>query len=100
MGHVNTDPLPEGAGYCVGGVDPAVSVQHVLGDVFGVDTVDRVPDVLPGGDDQREGEEEGDGGAVVKPEYAGVDGDVVRFDQTFQSSEYFQHCPSPTSSLV
>ena len=39
MGHINPNPLPECAGYRVGGVDPAVRVQHVLGDVFGVDTV-------------------------------------------------------------
>ena len=87
MGHVNTNPLPEGAGYCVGGVDPAVSVQHVLGDVLGVDTVDRVPDVLPGGDDQREGEEEGDGGGVVQAEDAGVRGDSVLLDKALQTTK-------------
>jgi hypothetical protein len=30
MGHIDPDPLPEGAGDGVGGVDPAVRVQHVL----------------------------------------------------------------------
>ena len=30
MGHVHSNPLPEGAGDGVGGVDPAESVQHVL----------------------------------------------------------------------
>jgi hypothetical protein len=30
MGHVEADPLPEGTGDGVGGVDPAVRVQHVL----------------------------------------------------------------------
>ena len=34
-----TNPLPESAGYGVGGVYPAVGVQHILGDVLGVDTV-------------------------------------------------------------
>ena len=29
--HVETNPLPEGTGDGVGGVDPAVRVQHVLG---------------------------------------------------------------------
>ena len=51
-------------------MDPAVSVQHVLGDVLGVDTVYRVADILAGGDDEGESEEEGDGGAIVKPENA------------------------------
>ena len=39
VSHVNTNPLPECAGDGVGGVDPAVSVQDVLGNVFGVNTV-------------------------------------------------------------
>jgi hypothetical protein len=30
MGDIETDPLPEGTGDGVGGVDPAVGVQHVL----------------------------------------------------------------------
>ena len=34
-----TNPLPESAGYGVGGVYPAVGVQHILGDVLGVDAV-------------------------------------------------------------
>ena len=31
VGHVETNPLPEGAGDGVGGVDPAVRVENVLG---------------------------------------------------------------------
>ena len=31
VGHVEPNPLPECAGNCVGGVDPAVRVQNVLG---------------------------------------------------------------------
>ena len=34
-----TNPLPESAGYGVGGVYPAVGVQYILGNVLGVDTV-------------------------------------------------------------
>ena len=34
-----TNPLPESAGNGVGGVYPAVGVQHILGDVLGVDAV-------------------------------------------------------------
>ena len=30
MGHIEPNPLPEGAGDGVGGVDPAVGVQNVL----------------------------------------------------------------------
>ena len=34
-----TNPLPESAGYGVGGVYPAVGVKHILRDVLGVNTV-------------------------------------------------------------
>ena len=49
MSHIDPDPLPEGAGDGVGGVDPAVRVQHVLWNVLGVNTVDGVAHILPEG---------------------------------------------------
>ena len=49
VGHVDTDPLPEGAGDRVRGVDPAVRVQHVLRNVLSVNTVDGVAHILPVG---------------------------------------------------
>jgi len=91
MSNIYTNPLPEGTGDRVRAVDPAVRVQHVLGDVLGVDTVYRIAHVLASGHDQGEGQQEGDGGGVVEPEDAGVDGDVVRLDQPLQTSEYFDH---------
>ena len=30
MGHVESNPLPEGTGDCVGGVNPAVGIQNIL----------------------------------------------------------------------
>ena len=62
-----TNPLPESAGYGVGGVYPAVGVDHVLGDVVGVDAVDGVTHVLRGGHHDREGQHAGGGQAVVQP---------------------------------
>ena len=105
-----TNPLPESAGYGVGGVYPAVGVQHILGDVLGVDTVYGVPDVLPGGHNKREGEEEGDSRPVVEPEDARVYSGVMGLDKALESSEYLQHgggsevcmdwLPPPTLTLV
>ena len=46
VSNINTNPLPEGTGDGVGGVDPAVGVQHVLGDVFCVDAVYGIANVL------------------------------------------------------
>jgi len=77
MSNIYTNPLPEGTGDRVRAVDPAVSVQHVLGDILGVDTVYGIAHVLSRGYNQGEGQEEGDGGGVVEPEDAGVDGDMV-----------------------
>ena len=105
-----TNPLPESAGYGVGGVYPAVGVQHILGNVLGVDTVYGVPDVLPGGHDKREGEEKGDSSTVVEPEDARVYGGVMGLDKALESSEYLEHgdgsevcldwLPPPTLTLV
>ena len=51
----------------VGGVYPAVGVDHVLGDVVGVDAVDGVTHVLRGGHHDGEGEHAGGGQPVVQP---------------------------------
>ena len=105
-----TNPLPESAGYGVGGVYPAVGVQHILGDVLGVNTIYGVPDILPGGHNKREGKEEGNSRAVVEPEDARVYGRVMGLDQALESSEYLEHgggsavcrarLPLPTLTLV
>ena len=110
MSNINTNPLPESAGYGVGGVYPAVGVEHILGDVLGVNTVYGVPDILPGCHDKREGEEEGDRRAVVEPEDARVYGGVMGLDKALESSEYLEHgggsvlclawVPPPTLTLV
>ena len=41
--------------------------------------------------DEGKGEEEGDGGGVVEPEYTGVYRDRVRLDQPLEAAEYVQH---------
>ena len=91
MGNIYTNPLPEGTGDGVGAVYPAVGVQHVLGDVLGVNTVYGIAHILPRGGDDGACQEEGDGGGVVEPEDAGVDGDAVGLHQALQTSEYFDH---------
>ena len=91
VGHVDADPLPEGAGNGVGWVDPAVGVQHVLGNVFGVDAVDGVANVLPRRHDQREGQQAHDGEGVVQPEDRAVDVHVAHLDQVLEAAEHVQH---------
>lgn len=91
-------------------MDPAVGVQHILGDVLGVNTIYGVPDILSGGHNKREGKEEGNSRAVVEPEDARVYGRVMGLDQALESSEYLEHdggsavsqawLPLPTLTLV
>ena len=54
--HVNAYPFPMGGREGVGGMDPAVGVEHVFGYFFGVHAHDGGTDVLAGGDDEREGQ--------------------------------------------
>lgn len=41
----------------IGAVDPAVCVENIFGNIFGVDAVDGIADVLTRGDNQREGDQ-------------------------------------------
>ena len=52
MSHVDADSFPEGTRYCVGRVDPAVSIEHILWDVFAMNTINRVANVLAGSHDE------------------------------------------------
>ena len=68
---------------------------------LGVDAVDGVPDILPGGDDHGEGEEDDGGDAPVQAEHWAVDVYVGDFDQGLQAKEYVEHCRrSPLWLLV
>ena len=46
MWHVYPHPFPMGGGEGVGGMDPAVGVEHILGDVLCVNTVNGVANIL------------------------------------------------------
>ena len=87
MRNIHPNSLPVGRAESVGGVDPAVGVQHILGDVLGVDAVDGVAHVLPGGDKEREGEASHHRDRVMKPEDARVDLDMGKLHQTLQSAK-------------
>ena len=58
-----------------------------LRNVLGVDAVDGVPDVLPCGDEEGEGETGHDCDGVVEPEDAAVYLDMRELYQTLQSSQ-------------
>ena len=53
--------------------------------------VDGVPDVLPGGDEERADDEDDEGGLVVEPEDIVVDADGVELDQPLDGAEHVEH---------
>ncbi len=58
VGDLVADVERQRPGYRVGGVDPAVQVEHVVGHVVRVDAVDRVAHILPRRDDHGEREQD------------------------------------------
>lgn len=72
MGNVDADALPVRRRQRVRRVDPAVRVEHILGNVSGVDAHDWRADVLPRRDDEGEGQQGHDGDPVVKPEHGSI----------------------------
>lgn len=77
--HLLTERVLDG----VSGVYPAVRVEHVLGYVLGVHTVDGVADVLARRHNQTERHQDHHGDAVVETEYRRVDMDVANLYQVF-----------------
>lgn len=91
MRHLIADLLKVGTVDRVGGVDPAVGVEDVLGDILGVDAVDGVADVLSRRHNETEGQQDHHRDGVVQPEDGRVDVDVADFDQVLETAEYVQH---------
>ena len=91
MSNINTNPLPESTGDGVGGMDPAVCVQHILWDVFRVNTVYGVTNILASGCHYREGKEKCDCGRIMKPEDAGVYHHMLGLHEPLQPTEHVQH---------
>jgi len=76
VSHIKTNPFPEGTGDGVCGVDPAIGVENILWNVFGVYAVYWVADILFGRHNEGEGEHAGGGHAVVQSEHPAVDVNV------------------------
>ena len=91
MGYLKAHFLEMSAVNGVRTVDPTVRIEYVLGDILGVDAVDRITDVLPRRHDETEGEQDHHRDAVVQPEDGRVDVDVADFDEVLETAEYVQH---------
>ena len=91
MCHIDANTFPESTGDGVCGVDPAVRVEHIFGDVFGMNTVDGVTHILPGGDNERKGQQAHDGEGIVQPKDSAVNVHMADLDQVFEATEHVYH---------
>ena len=102
--NVGEDSVRDGEG----GVDPAVGVHHVLGDVRVHYTVDRVSNILPAGDQEAAGDQDHHGGLankniiisisssrsahlIVKTEDVVVDADFIYLEKIFNWFKDIKH---------
>ena len=76
---IHPDSLPMGGAQGVGGVDPAVRVQHLFRDVLRVDAHDRGTDVLPRRHNEGKGEQDHDGRPVMESKYTTVRVETANF---------------------
>lgn len=72
-------------------MNPAVRIQHVLGNVFGVNAIDWIADVLARRYDQREGHEHQNREGVVRSKDQRIDVHMTDANQVLQAAEYVQH---------
>ncbi len=89
--HVHPDPLPVRRAERVGGVDPTVRVEHVLGDVPGVHAHDGRANVLAGCHDEGEGQQGHHRHPIVQPEHGPIRVVPADLDQALEPEEQVQH---------
>lgn len=98
--HLGADLLQEQALERVRRMDPAICVEDVLWNVFGVHTVDRIADILARRDDQRERHQHHDSDRVVQPEHGRIDVHMADLDEILKATEYVEHRETAASSLM
>lgn len=86
LAHAAHQPVGDGER----GVDPAVGVHHVEGDLVH-DAVNGIPDVLARGHQQGEGHQDDDGGLVVQSEDIVVDAYRVEFEKPLDGAKHVKH---------
>ena len=91
MCHVKAYTLPEGTGYCVCRVYPAVGIQYLLWYVFAMDAVNGVAHILLGWHNQWKGEHARRGHRVVQPEHPRVDVHMGDTEQATKLAKDVQH---------
>lgn len=72
--------LQEHAFQRISAVNPTISVEHVFGNIFCVYAINGIADILTRRDNQREGNENHYGYAIVQTKYWRVDLNVAYFD--------------------
>ncbi len=100
MSHINANAFPEGTGYGVGWMDPAVSIEHILWDVFTMNTINGVANILARCHYKRESQHECDWYWVVKTEDGRVNLDMFELEEALQATEHIQHVEERASKGV
>ena len=91
IGHFAANLLAEQTLEGVRRVDPAVGVEHIFGNVFGVNTINGIADILTRCNDQREGHQNHNGDRVVQTKYRRIGFDVIHLDQVLETPKNIQH---------
>jgi hypothetical protein len=78
--HLLAGFLQEHAFQCISAVYPTVSVENIFRNIFGMNAINRIANILSRRDNQREGNEHHHSDAVVQTEYWRVDLNVAYFD--------------------
>ena len=63
----------------------------LLAETYIHQTIYRVPDVLPGGDEDAGHDQDHHGGLVVEPEHIVINADRVKLQELEEATEYVQH---------
>jgi len=91
MGHIYTYPFPKGTWDGICGMNPAVCVEDIFRDVFGVNTINWIAHILSCSHNEREGKETHNCECVVQPKDSTVNMNMADLDQVLEASENVQH---------
>lgn len=72
-------------------MNPAKSVENIFGDLFGVDAIYGVPDILASGDDEGERDQDGHCYGIMQTKHWRIDVNAADFQKRLQASEDIQH---------
>ena len=86
-----TYSFPECTWNSVGGVNPTICVENIFWNVFGVNTIYGITNILSCSHYQRECQQKCHCGSIMETKDTGVYSHMMGLHQTLESAKYFQH---------